>query len=110
MVRVRPVDELSQQNQQLDLLGACNDIKSQGLEIGSHVRSPPLLPIQTAPSQESTIRGTLRRTKVCNNAIDLQESLSNTKQMTSDGSVASTKVGSRALCVIARIRVDDDGR
>ena len=32
---------LSRQNQQLDLVGGCNAIKSRGLEIWGCVRSPP---------------------------------------------------------------------
>jgi hypothetical protein len=32
---------LSQQNQQLNLVGGCNAVNSRDLEIGGHVRSPP---------------------------------------------------------------------
>jgi hypothetical protein len=35
---------VSQQNQQLNLVGGCNAINSRDLEIGGHVRSPPPLP------------------------------------------------------------------
>ena len=36
---------LNQQNQQLDLVGGCNAMKSRDLEIWGRVRSPPPLPI-----------------------------------------------------------------
>ena len=43
----RPPQSFSQQNQQLNLVGGCNAIKSRDLEIRGRVRSPPPLPIST---------------------------------------------------------------
>jgi hypothetical protein len=41
ILRVSSLQRLSQQNQQLNLVGGCNAIKSRDLKIGGRVRSPP---------------------------------------------------------------------